>query len=340
MCVWRALYGTRVVLFLLPSSCHWRCVFFFFLVLKLGSVALRAALLLHACLMAHSLHLVSHLFWISLFNDMSGSVSKETSGTFILLGLLRMFPASSVGCVTEPGDIMFNSGLFFKEHSLIYSWKFFFFLKSIQKICYFFKALLCIYANIVCLFNVFFFLEIFLLIFLSFVFLRQRKQSRDIKRHHRKLKLAERVLAPSKGKLILKKEILLLRRELPSNLLRKKLLPFESLQTLNSKQWRRKKSQNLRGTWSLRLMKTEQRDCCGWINTSPHLSRQSLDSRVSKAVPTNFSDGSETGTRIPQKMDKVTSAVNFSALPCQSHCLVPCTDTGPLREGSNSRNQE
>lgn len=271
---------------------------------------------------------------------MSGSVSKETAGTFILLGLLRMFPASSVGCVTEPGDIMFNSGLFFKEHSLIYSWKFFFFFKSIQKICYFFKALLCIYANIVCLFNVFFFLEIFLLIFLSFVFLRQRKQSRDIKRHHRKLKLAERVLAPSKGKLILKKEILLLRRELPSNLLRKKLLPFESLQTLNSKQWRRKKSQNLRGTWSLRLMKTEQRDCCGWINTSPHLSRQSLDSRVSKAVPTNFSDGSETGTRIPQKMDKVTSAVNFSALPCQSHCLVPCTDTGPLREGSNSRNQE
>lgn len=88
--------------------------------LKLGSVALRAALLLNACLMACSLHLVSHLFWISLFNDMSGSVSKETAGTFILLGLLRMFPASSVGCATEPGDVMFNSGLFFKEHSLIF----------------------------------------------------------------------------------------------------------------------------------------------------------------------------------------------------------------------------
>lgn len=103
---------------------------------KLGSVALRAALPLHVCLMACSLHLVSHQFWIILFNDLSGLVSKETAGTFTVLGMPRMFPASSVGCATEPGDIVFNSGLFFKEHSLISSWKF---LKSIQKICYFFK---------------------------------------------------------------------------------------------------------------------------------------------------------------------------------------------------------
>lgn len=109
--------------------------------LKLGSVALRAALLLNACLMACSLHLVSHLFWISLFNDMSGSVSKETAGTFILLGVLRMFPASSVGCATEPGDVMFNSGLFFKEHSLISSWKFFFFLNQYRRFVTFLSTL-------------------------------------------------------------------------------------------------------------------------------------------------------------------------------------------------------
>lgn len=55
--------------------------------------------------------------------------------------------------------------------------------------------------------------------------------------------------APFSAWLITKKRILLLIKEVPSNLLRKKLLLFENLQTLNSKLWRRKKPQSLRGPW-------------------------------------------------------------------------------------------
>lgn len=55
-----------------------------------------------------------------------------------------------------------------------------------------------------------------------------------------------------------------------------------------------------------RQVKTTQRYCCGWTNTSPHPSKQSLGSKEIGAVPINFCVGYGTGTRILQR----TSMVN------------------------------
>lgn len=143
--------------------------------------------------------------------------------------MTRTFPASFfVGRAIEPGGIVFNSALFFREESSLegFFYQYISFVPFLSTSVRVFKDSLFIYCMG--------FLK-FPFDFLIFIFLRQRKQSQDLKRHHRKLKLEKGILVPSKGKLIIKNISLLLKKEILSNLLRRKPLLFESLWTLNGR---------------------------------------------------------------------------------------------------------
>lgn len=145
------------------------------------------------------------------------------------LGMSKIIPASFLWVVLQNQVVLCLTVVYF--YLLLEAFL------SIHKLSYFLKYFCtCVQRQRVCLLYGCF-------EFLTFIFRRQRKRSQDLKRHHRKLKVEKGILAPSKGKQIIKNISLLLKKEIPSSLSRKKPLLFGSLWTLNGRQ-RRKKPQN------------------------------------------------------------------------------------------------